>query len=248
MKFTALALLLILPFAIQAQNTSGKIVYKQTIQVEIPDRVPKEFRDRFPTERTVNKELYFNQTTSTYKNGENLRQGEGEVGGRDRGWRMRMRGGNANAMTYKNISEKMITDNRDIMGKAFIIEEPMTKMVWKMTGQKKTILDYMVMEATSTINDTIPVTAYFSPQIPVPNGPALYHGLPGMILEVNVNDGQNIITATAVELMEIDAANLEKPNEGKKVTKEEFNKIRREKMQEMREQRGGGRTRFRSGG
>ena len=242
--------LLLSPLFLLAQ-TSGKIKYTETMKVEIPDRLPKEFRDRIPKERKINKELYFNKTTSTYKNGVNIRRGEGEAGDGD-GRRFRFRGGgggNTNAITYKDLENNLGVDNRDIMGKQFIIEETLEKSKWKVTGQKKTILGYMVMEATSTINDTIPVTAFFAPQIPISNGPGMHQGLPGMILEINIDSGRRVIAATEVELINIEAKDLEKPSTGKKVTKEEFNEIRKEKMKEMREQRGGrGGVRFRTGG
>lgn len=242
--------LILTPLLLSAQK-SGVIKYAQTMKIEIPDRVPAEFRDRIPKERTLNKELYFNQSSSTYKNGENLRAGEGAADEGD-GPRIRFRGrggDNPNAKTYKDISTNLVVDNRDIMGKQFIIEDELTTNQWKMTGQKKTILGYMVMEATTMMNDTVPVTAYFTPQIPVSNGPDMFHGLPGMILEVNADNGRNVIIATEVELMEVSDEDLEKPTTGKKVTREEFEEIRKEKMEEMREQRGGDRGfRFRTGG
>lgn len=250
MKNILLVVLFIAPILAFSQ-TSGKVVYKQTIKFTPPENMPKEWADRMPKERSINKELFFNQHTSTYKNGENIRSGEGDVSSDRRGgFRMRMMrgGGNANAVTFKDLQNNLVVDNRDIMGKAFIIETEIEKTKWKMTGQKKEILGYMVMEAVTTINDSIPVKAYFSPQIPVSNGPAMYHGLPGLILEVDRNEGENIIVATNVELMEIDSASIEKPTTGKKVTKEEFEEIRRKKMEEMREQRDGRGIRFRSGG
>lgn len=250
MKYLAtLCFALMAPMFLAAQ-TSGEIKYTQTMKIEIPDRVPKEFRDRIPKERKVNKVLLFDQTTSTYKNGENLRAGEGgAAGGGGPRFRFRGGGGNANAITYKDLSTNQMIDNRDIVGKMFLIEEDIEKPTWKVTGQKKTILGYMAMEATSMMNDTVPVVAYFTPQIPISNGPATFTGLPGMILEVNIDDGRMITVATEVDLKEIPEDAIEKPSSGKKVTKEEFEEIRLEKMKEMREQRGGGRgARIRFGG
>ncbi|MBT8220517.1 MAG: GLPGLI family protein [Bacteroidia bacterium] len=250
MKKLTILLVFLIPSFLQAQ-TSGKVEYNQTIQITPPPNMPKEWADRMPKERSIVKELYFNQTISTYKNGEMKRQGEGQVDGGGRGrFRMRMMGGgsfNPNAITYKNLSSNMAVDNRDIMGKAFIIETEIEKTKWKMTGQKKEILGYMAMEATTIENDSIPVKAYFTPQIPVPNGPAMYQGLPGLILEIDRNNGESVITATSIELGEITDASLEKPTTGKKVTQEEFEAIRKKKMQEMREQRGDRGTRTRSG-
>ena len=65
-------------FSLSAQ-LSGKITYDMTIKVEIPDRVPKEFRDRIPKERKLVKELYFSESVSTYKNGQMERPEDANV-------------------------------------------------------------------------------------------------------------------------------------------------------------------------
>lgn len=90
------------------------------------------------------------------------------------------------------------------------------------------------------------VTAWFTPQIPVQNGPGEYGGLPGLILELNVDRTTLLcskIIMNSKELLEID-----KPTKGKEVTRDEYNKIVLEKTQEMREnfrnRRAGGNRRF----
>ncbi len=250
---TVVLFYLLCPTFLLAQQ-SGKITYKQTVQTNFtpPLGIPKELANRIPKERTMVKELYFNKTESIYKNGKNERAEEGEFGGNDRGTRFRMRmrmgGGGINYESYKNLAESIAVDKNDLFGKEFLITDEIIKQSWKMTGNKKQILDYMAMESTITIRDTISVTAWFTPQIPVQNGPSIFGGLPGMILEVNQNDGKNIIIAESIELGEIDPGMIKKPIKGKKVDREEFHKIRKEKMEEMREQRGGGRFGFRRGG
>ena len=90
------------------------------------------------------------------------------------------------------------------------------------------------------------VEAWFTMQIPVSLGPEKYKGLPGLILELNTDfkarrgSGRRSITASKVELKELSAGTIEKPSKGKKVTREEFREIMKEKMQEMRENRGKG--------
>ena len=77
------------------------------------------------------------------------------------------------------------------------------------------------------------VTAWFTPQIPVSNGPGEYAGLPGLILELSA-DRTTILCSKIV--MNPKAAETIKPLEkGKEVTREEFNKIVKEKTEEMRE-------------
>ena len=90
------------------------------------------------------------------------------------------------------------------------------------------------------------VTAWFTPMIPVKNGPAEYGGLPGLILELNI-DRQTILCSKIV-VNPTDGMEIKKPAKGKEVTREEFNKIVKEKTEEMREnfrgsggRRGGGR-------
>lgn len=81
------------------------------------------------------------------------------------------------------------------------------------------------------------VTVWYTPQIPVSQGPGNYWGLPGLILEVN--DGQTIILCTKIEINPKDKSDIKPPSKGKVVTKQEYNDIVMDKMQEMREMRGG---------
>ncbi len=90
------------------------------------------------------------------------------------------------------------------------------------------------------------VTAWFTPQIPVRNGPGEYAGLPGLILELSFH--RTTILCSKIILNPKEAERIDPPNKGKEVTREEYNKIIKEKMDEMREnfrgrggRRGGGR-------
>ena len=84
------------------------------------------------------------------------------------------------------------------------------------------------------------VTAWYTPQIPVNQGPGDYWGLPGLILEVN--SGRTTILCTKIEINPTDKTQIKAPSKGKVVTKDEYAKIVKDKMNEMREM-GGGRSR-----
>ena len=88
--------------------------------------------------------------------------------------------------------------------------------------------------------------AWFTPMIPVPSGPNQYNGLPGMILHMDFDDGIRQITAVDIVLKDLEKDLIVKPTKGKKVSEEEFDKIREEKIKEMEEEFGGrgGRGRF----
>ena len=97
----------------------------------------------------------------------------------------------------------------------------------------------------------ITITAWYTPQIPIQHGPGEFHGLPGLILEVQAD--RTSILCTRIVLNPRNPEAIRKPSRGQKVSQEEYQKIVREKVEEMQEmygggRRGGGGMRFRMGG
>lgn len=83
----------------------------------------------------------------------------------------------------------------------------------------------------------IVVTAWYTPQIPVSTGPAEYHGLPGLILEVSAD--RTVMLCTKIVMNPQDKEPIDKPSKGDIVTRDEYNTIMKEKIEEMREMYGG---------
>lgn len=83
------------------------------------------------------------------------------------------------------------------------------------------------------IPEEIEVTAWFTPQIPVSNGPGEYAGLPGLILELNVY--RTTLLCSKIVMNPKDSEKIEPPTKGKKLTREEYVKIVKEKTEELRE-------------
>jgi GLPGLI family protein len=96
----------------------------------------------------------------------------------------------------------------------------------------------------------VQITAWYTPDIPINQGPENYWGLPGLILEVT--DGKTVILCSKIVMNTKDKKEIKAPKKGKEVTQAEYDKIVTEKMAEMREmnqgQGGRGRTQFRIGG
>jgi GLPGLI family protein len=88
------------------------------------------------------------------------------------------------------------------------------------------------------------ITAWYTPEIPVNQGPEGYWGLPGLILEVN--DGKTIILCSKVVLNTKEKAEIKAPSVGKEVTQKEYDEIVAAKMKEVQEMGGrpGGGGRF----
>lgn len=81
------------------------------------------------------------------------------------------------------------------------------------------------------------VTAWYTPQIPVSAGPAEYHGLPGLILEVQAD--RTVMLCTKIVMNPQDKEDIKKPDTGEVVTRKEYNTIMKEKIEEMRQMYGG---------
>lgn len=88
----------------------------------------------------------------------------------------------------------------------------------------------------------IMITAWYTPEIPVNQGPEGYWGLPGLILEVN--DGKTIILCSKVVMNAKEKAEIKAPKVGKVVTQKEYDEIVTAKMKEMQEMGGGRGMRF----
>ena len=81
--------------------------------------------------------------------------------------------------------------------------------------------------------EDIEVTVWYTPQIPVSQGPGEYWGLPGLILEVNAD--RTTILCSKIVMNPEEKTEIKQPSKGKEVTKEEYNTIVKEKVEEMRE-------------
>jgi GLPGLI family protein len=79
----------------------------------------------------------------------------------------------------------------------------------------------------------ITITAWYTPEIPVNQGPEGYWGLPGLILEVN--DGRTTILCSKVVLNAKEKAEIKAPSNGKVVSQKEYDETITKKMEEMRE-------------
>ena len=135
-------------------------------------------------------------------------------------------------------------DSRNLFGKDFLIEGERNPIKWKITGEQKQVGSYLCQKATFQ-DSTANIVAWFTPMIPVAAGPNQYNGLPGMMLHMDFDEGIRQITATNIELKALEDGAITKPSKGKKVTEEEFNTMREEKIKEREEEFGGRGGRFR---
>jgi GLPGLI family protein len=133
-----------------------------------------------------------------------------------------------------------------------------------MTGETKIILNHNCMKAVATrisaqmrmtmdngkmerkeIQDTSNIVAWFTSDIPVSAGPGEYQGqLPGLILEMDVNNGRQTYIATGIS-EKADVALIKEPTGKKHYTPDEFKKEREKMMKEMEHNNQGGNRQIR---
>ena len=210
-----------------SQMKDGKIIYERKINMH--KRIPEgdeRMKNMIPEFNTSKVQLLFSETQSIYKNlpeEQDIRETAGEGDG---GNRIFIRMGGGDDETYKNYETGKSIEQRELGPKKYIIEDTLRKISWKMDeeGSSKEIKGYTCRKAVGKSPNGTNLIAWFTDQIICPSGPDVYGGLPGMILEINIGDGE--IVFTPVEISNLDDKKLVKaPSNGKKITRKEFQKM-----------------------
>ena len=86
------------------------------------------------------------------------------------------------------------------MGECGYYDEPFSEIDWLIVEDStKTILDYQCIMATTDYHGR-KWTVWFTPEIPMQDGPWKFCGLPGLIMEASESSGQHSFTATGIEI------------------------------------------------
>jgi len=242
-----------------AQLKEGTITYERKINMH--KRIQDEqIRAMIPEFTTTKHLLLFNDSTSLYKA---MPADEAPDPFESGNTRIVIRsGGGDNEELYKNFATNSSIRTTDIGSKTYIIEDKIKAQQWKLTDESKKILGYNCRKATTqqkmqmrsttstTVNgnagkaatdttaNTMEVTAWYAEDIVSPVGPDNNGGLPGVILELNMNNGEMIYTATDIK-KEVNKKEIKAPTKGKKITNDEFTKLQQQMIDNMG---GGGRT------
>ncbi|MDO6676266.1 GLPGLI family protein [Tenacibaculum sp. 1_MG-2023] len=253
--------ILLLSASMFSQNFQGKATYKTHRKIdfkidndkkgkgapnsEIQKKIQAQLMKQFQQTYTLN----FDQSVSTYKQNKKLSSPQAQVGG----VQIQVMGsGGGNDVLYKNIKDKRYVNKTEISGKRFLIKDRLENFDWKMTGVTKNIGNYTCYKATKTRKETrtsmsmtdgeteekkeevtIETVAWYTPEIPISNGPGQFWGLPGLILEVQ--DGKQTIACTEIVLNPSEKIEIKEPTKGKKVTQKEFDTIMDEHTKDIKE-------------
>ena len=237
-RYLALLNVLLAPIFVFSQKNEGVVVYTQTINLHqmIPDERARQW---MPEKQTYESELFFQSGKSLFKPKKSEQPQQVTADDQSSGWRMMMNRRRDNTIVYRDPAAGTHLEATAFMDKEFLIEgaDPTVSSNWKVTGKQKMVAGYPCISAVrsdSAMGRPREITAWFTPAIPVQSGPQSFGGLPGLILEIDQNQGQMLITATAIEFKPLDAATMAPPDKGKRVTRDEYRKIVEERMKEMR--------------
>lgn len=240
MKFNYFLLaFLIVPFFSFAQLTEGEIIFRETIQLnlDLPEGDAEMFGN-LPTSQSFTRSLLFNESASIYKDHDGTEDEDMEFNASNDGNEIQIKMRVPENTFYTDIEDGSSINSREFFGRLFLISGDTEKHPWKLTGKQKKVLEYVCQQAVFE-DEERKVEAWFAPQIPVSAGPNEYNGLPGMVLEVSIDDGDRTIIAAKVIEKTVDEKDIEKPKKGKSISREDFNEMEEKKMKEMEEEMGG---------
>lgn len=98
----------------------------------------------------------------------------------------------------KDFSTSNLVVNDHIAGKRFQYEESIPRIEWKIGKETKEILGYRCTKATAKFRGRDYI-AWYTDDIPSSDGPFLFTGLPGLILEVRDTKDQYVFIANGIE-------------------------------------------------
>lgn len=251
--------MLVMSVEVSAQEMQGIATYRSHQKVDVKldstqvnSSMEKQIQEMLKKEFQKTYSLEFTRENSLYKEEESLAspQTSSVV--------VASFGGSGNGdILYKNTKENSFVNQKEVMGKVFLIQDSLPSYAWKLENETKNIGEYTCFKATYTkiiqvpkneytsftkldseediemISKEIVTTAWYTPQIPISNGPAKYQGLPGLILEIN--DGTKTLICTSIVLNPVKKVAIEAPSRGKKISQTEYQEIMDQKMKEMQE-------------
>lgn len=110
---------------------------------------------------------------------------------------------------YKNYpQEGILTFTESLVMTNYKYEEKLEKPQWTLEKDTKVIIDYKCQKATAHFKGRT-WTAWYTPEIPVQEGPWKLNGLPGLILEAQ--DSDNLYHFSAIGLKEITSMAISLP-------------------------------------
>ena len=161
---------------------------------------------------------------------------------------------------FKDIKNRTLLIEKELMGKSFTVKDSLKKRNWNIENETKKIGEYTCYKAvlkipvspketqefemkkleqsknsTQLLKIIEPkekiVTVWFTPEIPVNQGPETYWGLPGLILEVTLDKAT--ILCTKITLNTKGEMNINFKPKGELISQKQYDEIVEQKTKEL---------------
>lgn len=240
----------------------SKIVMGEGFKIESPDlteEIKKQMMENVKKAFEKTFILDFNKTESVYEEQQKLSVSKGNsmamVLSDDGG---KLYKNSKNQQYIKEVEE-------DLSGKDFLITDSLPNYNWKIEGEtkkiglytcykavsitkvsEKAIKEYEEQKKKSETNKTQffimdepkdkVITAWYTPDIPISNGPENYWGLPGLILEVN--EGKTTLLCSKIVINPKDKTVIKTPKKGKVISQKNYDELVEKHFEKMKDKDG----------
>lgn len=132
--------------------------------------------------------------------------------------------------TYKSQSDKLIFEfyqnyEPNLYGKDILIKDKLPIYEWEITNETEVIEGFKCKLAKTTENNGTKVLAWFTDEIPINDGPRNLWGLPGLILQAQINERVLVAAVKIEELKKPIEIKLPKLNQA--ITPNEFKALKK---------------------
>jgi GLPGLI family protein len=137
----------------------------------------------------------------------------------------------------RDFSTSQETDLITFLGKNYLINDSLQCPNWKVLNDLKEVAGHICMSASW--EDTLKeqeIIAWFAMDIPSSAGPERFCGLPGLILEIDINNGAMIASADKITFSPITAEQLALPTKpkGKSIKETEYQTLYAKHIEDKR--------------
>jgi GLPGLI family protein len=264
-KFIFIIAITLFTIDTSAQKFSGKITYISKAKMDLgswgarlSEARKKEVAARLKNRLEKTYILSFNSNAATFLEEEKI----DAIAGATDSWGGYFSRGDQ----YKNVKEGTLVQAQEFYGKRFLVKDALYRIHWTLGTETKKIGMYTCYKAKAFVPTTelnwynfswndlnndndkeeavkepeekmIIVEAWYTPQIPIAQGPAEFWGLPGLILEVSA--ANTTLLCTEIVLNKEKTIAIDAPDKGTEITKKDYTITVRNKMVEMRNNRMG---------
>ena len=241
-----LIVLILLSLNVFSQDIQGIATYKKSITKSnneaidsitnpmVQNMMNKVLDEAIDEVKDIKYELVFTQKASSFSALPSLSINDGM------GYKLALTIEGGDGKIYTDFKENKQYWEKEAYGGLFIIERSLDSLKWKIIEEEKMINGMTCLKAVGYRNQEIKgntkkivFEAWFNPELSIPSGPAIYGGLPGLIVELSVYLSTSIVTYQLSKITYSEKKVLvEKPYKGINITEDEFD----EKGKNMRKQ------------